>query len=191
MASDGEAPMKVTVFGSARLSECSAEYGEAVRLGRELAQRGHAVICGGYGGLMEAVSRGAHDAGGTAVGITMAPWANRLSPNRFLSEERAAETLFARIEALIEGDCLIALPGGAGTLGEVALAWNLRQMDLIPEKPVILVGPLWARMAAAFRDHLVVSEADIGLLTVVETVDEALDALSRLAIAAGGAGWRG
>lgn len=172
--------MKVTVFGSARLAETTPEYQDAVRLGQMLAGAGHTVMSGGYGGLMEAVSRGAHGAGGHVIGITMAPWSDRLTPNVYLSRERAAKTLFARIQQLIKADCLIALTGGAGTLGEIALAWNLQQMNLMPETPVILVGPAWSAMVDAFRDHLIVGEQDIDMLTLVETVDAAVSALNAL-----------
>ncbi len=148
-------------------------------LGRLLAERGHTILSGGYGGLMEAVSRGAHRAGGTVVGVTLTPWAGRLQPNRFLSEERAAATLFQRIEGLLESDCLIALKGGAGTLGEVALAWNMSQMDLMPSKPVILVGQNWKRLLQAFQQQLVIDERDLKLLTHVQTVTEAISAIDQ------------
>src|SRR5436305_11796152 len=130
-----EPTVRVTVFGSARLQEGQPAYEEARRLGRLLAERGDTIVSGGYGGLMEAVSRGAHEAGGTVLGVTVAPWIGRITPNVYLSEERSAQTLFERLEALIESDALIALSGGAGTLGEVAIAWNLRPMDVIPSKP--------------------------------------------------------
>ena len=126
---------------------------------------------------MEAVSRGAHERGGQVVGVTVAPWVGRIAPNRYLSEERSAQTLFERLEALIESDALIALPGGAGTLGEVALAWNLRQMDLMPEKPVILVGTAWAALLDAFQRDLIIDGRDLELLTAVRTIDEAVTAL--------------
>ncbi len=171
--------MRVTVFGSARLADTNAAYQDALRLGRILAQRGDVIVSGGYGGIMEAVSRGAREAGGLVVGVTVAPWVGRLAPNRYLSEERSAETLFERLEALIESDGLIALPGGAGTLGEIALAWNLRQMDLMPAKPVILVGAAWKSVVEAFRTHLVIDERDLAFLTLVDTVEEAVDALER------------
>lgn len=169
--------MRVTVFGSARVREGSAEYADARRLGLMLAQRGHVIVSGGYGGIMEAVSRGAHEGEGQVVGCTVAPWAGRVTPNAYLSEERTAQTLFERLESLVESDALIALPGGAGTLGEVALAWNLRQMDLMPAKPVILVGENWRRLCEAFSDLLIVDEKDLGLLTVVDTIDDVVTAL--------------
>lgn len=169
--------MRITVFGSARVSESSTEYEEAHRLGDLLAERGDTIICGGYDGAMAAVSRGARERGGHVVGVTVAPWATRLSPNPYLSDEIAAETLYERLESLIGGDALIALPGGAGTLGEVALAWNLRQMDLIAPKPIVLVGDVWRRMLDAFRRHLIVDDRDLGLLTWVGTVEEAIAAI--------------
>jgi len=183
--------VRVTIFGSARLAADTDEYCEAVRLGSILGSRGDVILSGGYGGLMEAVSRGASEAEGQVIGVTMAPWSSRLQANRFLSEERAAESLFQRIEALIESDALIALSGGAGTLGEVALAWNLRQMELMPHKPVILVGPVWRAMLDAFRANLVVSNRDLDLLTVVDTVDEAVEALDRSGEPAAQGVWQG
>ncbi len=169
--------MRVTIFGSARIQEGSTEYHDGVRLGKLLASRGHTILSGGYGGVMEAVSRGAQEAGGHVVGVTVGAWSGRLVPNAYLSEELAAETLFARIEALVEADGLIALPGGAGTLGEVALAWNLSQTELMVRKPVILVGSGWASMVEAFRANLIVGEADLAMLRVVGTVEAAADAL--------------
>jgi uncharacterized protein (TIGR00730 family) len=181
--------MRVTIFGSARILEGSQEYTEGVLLGRLLASRGHTILSGGYGGAMEAVSRGAWESGGHVVGVTVSPWSGRLKPNAYLSEELAAETLFARIEALVEADGLIALPGGAGTLGEIALAWNLSQTELMPRKPVILVGSGWASMVEAFRANLIVGEHDLAMLEVVSTVDEAADALEHSLTTRGGTLW--
>ena len=142
-----------------------------------LAERGDVILCGGYDGAMAGVSRGASERGGQVVGVTVAPWVGRLSPNPYLSMEIAAGTLYERLESLIEGDAFIALPGGAGTLGEVALAWNLLQMELMPPKPIVLVGDAWRRMLDAFNEHLIVDDSDLALLHHVDTVEEAIAAL--------------
>lgn len=169
--------MRVTVFGSARVGADTEEYRDARRLGQLLAQRGDMIVSGGYGGIMEAVSQGAHEVGGQVVGVTVAPWIGRLEPNRFLSEEQSARTLFERLEALIASDALVALPGGAGTLGEVALAWNLRQMDLMAPKPIVLVGSRWKSMLDAFRTQLIVNEHDLSLLVLVQSIEGVVPAL--------------
>jgi uncharacterized protein (TIGR00730 family) len=172
--------MRVTVFGSARVTTDSPEYGDGIVLGHMLARRGDTVVSGGYSGVMEAVSRGAREAGGSVVGVTVAQWTGRITPNRYLSEEVSALTLFRRLETLIESDALIALPGGAGTLGEISLAWNLLQMRLMPAKPVIVIGPDWVALVEAFRQHLIIDDTDLALLTLVNTIDEAVGALDRL-----------
>jgi uncharacterized protein (TIGR00725 family) len=65
------------VFGSSRPQENDADYREARKLGRVLSQAGFAVCSGGYGGVMEAVSRGAKEAGGKVYGITAEFFARR------------------------------------------------------------------------------------------------------------------
>ena len=62
--------MRVTVFGGSQPGEDSPAYSQAIELGRLLASRGHTVLTGGYIGSMEAVSRGAAEAGGHVVGVT-------------------------------------------------------------------------------------------------------------------------
>ena len=62
--------MKVSVFGGSQPKEDDAAYAEALALGKLLAERGHIVLTGGYIGTMEAVSRGACEAGGHVIGVT-------------------------------------------------------------------------------------------------------------------------
>ena len=62
--------MRISVFGGSQPREGSTAYAEAQQLGRLLAERGHVVLTGGYIGVMEAVSRGAREAGGHVIGVT-------------------------------------------------------------------------------------------------------------------------
>jgi uncharacterized protein (TIGR00730 family) len=168
---------RVTVFGSSRAAEGEPGYQEALRLGRLLAGAGYAVYSGGYGGAMEAVSRGAADAGGTVVGITVQPWAPRLQANSWVGEEVVTPHLFERLLRLTESDAFVALPGGPGTLGEVALVWNLFQTESAPIRPLILVGPHWRRLVRCFEAELRVEARDLELLQFAATVDEVLPLL--------------
>jgi uncharacterized protein (TIGR00730 family) len=152
-------------------------YRDALRLGRLLAEAGYTVCSGGYAGVMEAVSRGAREAGGTVLGITVEPWSARKQPNSWLSREVATPHLFERLRRLIESDAYVAMPGGLGTLGEVAIAWNLFQTASIPLRPLILVGASWRAFLQSLRAGVRVEAEDLALLRCVDTVDEVLPLL--------------
>ena len=138
--------MNITVFGSSQPQPGSPLYTEAYELGKLLALAGHVVLTGGYIGTMEAVSRGAREAGGHVIGVTcdeIEKWRG-VGANAWVVEERRSATLQERLDELIRGcDAAIALPGGPGTLAEIALTWNLMIVASIPQKPLILVGPGW------------------------------------------------
>ena len=138
--------MRVSVFGGSQPKEGDAAYEEARLLGELLAQRGHLVLNGGYIGTMEAASRGASEAGGHVIGVTcedIEQW-RKVNPNRWVKEERRKKTLNERLQVLIEEcDAAIALPGGPGTLTEIALTWNLMIVESLHRRPLILVGDGW------------------------------------------------
>jgi uncharacterized protein (TIGR00730 family) len=138
--------MRVSVFGGAQPREGEAAYIEAMELGRLLAERGHTVLTGGYVGTMEAVSRGAHEAGGHVIGVTcedIEAW-RKVSPNAWVKEEIRKKTLVERLHTLIhESDAAFALPGGAGTLTEISLMWNLMIVESLHRRPLILIGRGW------------------------------------------------
>lgn len=138
--------MNISVFGGSQTREGDAAYAEALELGRLLAQHGHTVLTGGYIGTMEAVSRGAHEAGGHVIGVTCSEierW-RPIGANQWVKEERKKETLIERLHALVHAsDAAIALPGGAGTLAEISVLWNLMTVESIHRRPLILVGRGW------------------------------------------------
>jgi len=137
----------VTVFGSSLPRENSPAYEEALKLGRLLAESGFAVCNGGYGGLMEASSRGAREAGGHTIGITCKIWPS--PANRWIEEEVRTESFLSRILTLIEhGDAYVVLPGGTGTLAELALVWEMMNKSGLSktvggQKPLLVMIPYW------------------------------------------------
>jgi hypothetical protein len=138
--------MRISVFGGSQPREGDAAYTEAMEIGRLLAERGHTVLTGGYIGTMEAVSRGAHEAGGHVIGVTcedIEAW-RHVKANSWVIEEIRKKTLIERLHTLIhESDAAFALPGGAGTLTEVALMWNLMIVESLHRRPLILIGRGW------------------------------------------------
>ncbi len=145
--------MNVSVFGGAQPQEGTPAYEEARLLGGLLAQGGHTVLTGGYIGTMEAVSRGANEAGGHVIGVTcedIEEWRG-VTANQWVKEERRKKSLIERLQVLIEGcDAAMALPGGVGTLVEIALMWNLMIVESMHRRPLILIGGGWQSVMDQF-----------------------------------------
>jgi uncharacterized protein (TIGR00725 family) len=176
--------MNITVFGGAQPKEGSSGYEEARELGKNLAERGHVVLTGGYMGTMEAVSRGASDAGGHVIGVTcidIEEWRGS-APNQWVKEERRKKTLMERLMGLIEGcDAAIALPGGAGTLTEISLMWNLMIVESLPPRPLILIGSGWQSTFDHFFDefHTYMPIRQRELLYFAEDVNRAVEIINK------------
>jgi uncharacterized protein (TIGR00725 family) len=171
--------MNITIFGGAQPQPGSTAYDEAYRLGKMLAERGHAVLTGGYIGTMEAVSRGASEAGGHVIGVTSEDIENwrKVSANAWVKEERRKKRLLERLEGLIYGcDAAIALPGGPGTLTEIALMWNLMIVESLPRRPLILVGDGWKQVMNSFflNAGSYVSGNQVELLSFSRDIDDAV-----------------
>ncbi|MCI0554479.1 MAG: LOG family protein [Anaerolineae bacterium] len=174
--------MKISVFGGSQPKEDSTAYAEAKKLGRLLAQRGHTVLTGGYIGVMEAVSRGAHEAGGHVIGVTcedIEAW-RPIKANSWVMEEIRKKTLLERLHTLIhECDAAFALPGGAGTLTEISLLWNLMIVESLHRRPLILVGSGWQstfdQFFKEFDTYMPVHQREI--LSFAKDVQTAVDIL--------------
>lgn len=160
-------------------------YVQAQRLGERLAASGWGVATGAYSGTMEAVSRGAVQAGGHTIGIGC----ERIEayrgavPNKWVREMRRFATLRERAYELIRiGDALLALPGGVGTLSEIALSWSLLQTGEVEPKPLILIGRAWKGMLAEFEAHAAgyYQERDLRLVSLSPTVENAIATLGRV-----------
>jgi len=137
----------VTIFGSSFPDEGSSVYGEARKLGKLLAEAGFAVCNGGYGGLMEASARGAREAGGHTIGVTCSIWS--APANHWVAEEVRTSSFLERLITLIErGKAYVVLPGGTGTLAELALVWEMMSKSTLSKtvggpKPLLVMAPYW------------------------------------------------
>ena len=148
---------RVTVFGGSQPKPGDPAYKQALELGKLLGGSDYTVLNGGYIGTMEAVSRGAVEAGGHVIGVTcdeIEAW-RPVRPNPWLSEEMRFPTLSQRLTALIENcDAALALPGGVGTLVEISLMWNQLLTEIITPRPLITIGIGWqAVFAQLFSSH--------------------------------------
>ncbi len=168
----------MTVFGGSKPKPGEAAYEEALCLGRLLGAAGHTVLTGGYIGTMEAVSRGAAEAGGRVIGVTcdeIEAWRG-IAPNPWVQVEMRFATLEERLHALlVHCEAAIALPGGIGTLTEISLLWSQMQIRALPQRPLILVGEGWRRTFEGFFAALgaYIPPADRALLTFVPDPERA------------------
>lgn len=133
----------ITIFGTGRARKGDAAYEWAYETGKTLAQAGFVIANGGYGGTMEAAAKGASEVGGEIVGVTCSAF--KSTANKYITREIVTASLDERLDTLIKlGQAYIVLPGGTGTLLELAKVWEFRNKGFLPaEKPIILVGRFW------------------------------------------------
>jgi hypothetical protein len=160
----------VAVFGSSTLAETDPQFREVVSLGAELARAGFAVMTGGYGGAMAAASRGAHEAGGHVIGVTVDLFEARGPVNPWVRERVHTPDIFARLKHLVhEADAFVAVSGSIGTLTELFLSWTMLSVRARPEAPLVLMGAHWREWLAAHRSPELVPGHLFGFVEVADT----------------------
>ena len=174
----------VTVFGSARTHQDDPHYALARAMGRRLAGMGYTVMTGGGPGIMEAANRGARDGGGRSIGCNI-ELQHEQQPNPYLDRFVTFRYFFVRKVMLVKYSvAFVVLPGGFGTLDELFESVTLVQTGKIVVFPIVLMGSAyWAPLVAFLRDTLAargtIDPADLGLLTITDSVDEAAAAIER------------
>ena len=169
----------VTVFGSSTIEVDGAQYSDGVVAGGLLAEAGFTVATGGYGGLMEAASKGAAERGGEVIGVTVpSVFADRTGANDFVTREIAAPSLMERVEVLTDlAAGFLVFPGSLGTMTELMAAWNLNYVarfnggDL---KPVVTVGQPWSDLVPTLATVLA---TDAEMLSTRDSAEEAVQTL--------------
>lgn len=164
----------ITIFGGSKCRESDPEYLEAIRVGEMLAEAGFTICTGGYSGVMEAASRGAHERGGRVIGITMNQFKHE--PNRYLTEKFPSAHFYERLQRLITRSVgYIALRGGMGTVTEISLVWNKMQTHVLDRRPLVLLGECWPPIVREWQRQLAVNDADVEILRFATTPEQAVD----------------
>jgi uncharacterized protein (TIGR00730 family) len=183
----GNLPKGVSIFGSARVKPGSDVYRMAEDLGRRLVEAGFAVITGGGGGVMEAGNKGAAEAGGHSVGLNIElPFEQR--PNPYANARLSFRYFFVRKVIFVKYSvAYIVMPGGFGTLDELAEALTLIQTQRIRPFPVVLMGSdYWSGLMDWIRDSLLrnemISPDDLDLIRVMDEPADAVRLVRQLVI---------
>lgn len=167
---------RIAVFGSSRAVRGDPLFNQSLKMGRVLGAAGYDVMTGGYTGVMEAVSQGAHDAGAHVLGITMKGFEDRANP--YVMDEIFTPNFYVRFRWLIDrADGFIAMRGGMGTLAEMTFAWQKLSLRMFAERPLILVGKEWQAILEVWADTMTVIADDYHGLTVAPTPEKAIQAL--------------
>lgn len=174
----------VAIFGSARTKPDCPFYQAGEEIARRVAKKGQAIITGGGPGIMEAGNRGAHAAGGKSIGLGIElPMEQSLNP--YVNVGINFHYFFVRkVMFLKYTDAVIAMPGGFGTLDELFEVTTLVQTHKIAPIPIILYGKkYWQGLvdwiqATMEKEYSYISPGDMNLITVVDSPDETMAALS-------------
>ncbi|MEO6604880.1 MAG: TIGR00730 family Rossman fold protein [Aeromicrobium sp.] len=169
----------VCVFGSARTPVDHPEYAQGRALGAALAQKNFAVITGGGPGMMEAVNRGACEAGGLSVGLGIElPFEQGM--NKWVDIGINFRYFFVRKTMFVKyAQGYVVMPGGFGTMDELFEALTLVQTQKITSFPIVLFGTeYWSGLIDWLRNTMLtdgkVNALDIDMLHITDDVDEAV-----------------
>ena len=169
----------VTVFGSARFPDGHPHYQLARDLGGALARAGYVVMTGGGPGIMEAVNRGAREAGGLSLGCNIR-LPREQEPNPYLDHFIEFEHFFVRKVMLVKySSAFVVMPGGFGTLDEAFEVITLVQTGKLERFPIISMGgEFWSHLYTFARDTMLkegtISRSEVEFIHDVRTVEDAV-----------------
>ena len=177
----------VSIFGSARTKPEDEYYQLAESIAKKLSDNGYGVITGGGPGIMEAGNKGAHNAGGTSVGLNIElPFEQHDNPYIDSDKSIDFDYFFVRKVMFVKySQGFIVMPGGFGTLDELFEAITLIQTHKIGKFPIILVGKkFWSGLVDWIKETLIdsyhnISKEDIDLINIVDTDDEVIEILNK------------
>ncbi len=173
--------LAVTVYGSARTKPDHPDYQAAEELCKRLAEAKFSIITGGGPGIMEAANVGAYKAGGHSIGFNIdLPFEQKLNP--YVTESLDFDYFFSRkVMLAFAAEAYVYFPGGFGTMDEFMEMVTLIQTKKIKPLPIVLYGKeFWTPLlewwtATLLHEHATISEKDLDLFVLVDSVEEAFD----------------
>jgi len=174
---------QIAYFGFADAASNDPLYKEAYEVSKFLTSKGFVAINGGGPGTMRAVSEGAKDAKGTAIGVTFYPkditnFEGRDQENPFDVEIKTKNYLERTLKLLELGDAYVVFRGGTGTISEFGMSWGLARLYFGHHKPLILYGEFWNNIIDAFVKNMRIRPEELKVYKVVNSPEEALRVLN-------------
>jgi uncharacterized protein (TIGR00730 family) len=175
-------PPSVSIFGSARLSQDHPWYALTVDIARALSEAGYTVVSGGGPGLMEAANKGAKEGPSLSVGLNIVlPHEEVMNDYQDISL-RFRHFFTRKVMFVKYASAYVVMPGGFGTLDELAEILALVQTGKTRRIPIILVvESFWRDLLTWFKSQLVANGTivaeDLNLYKVVDKPEEVVTAL--------------
>lgn len=172
----------VSIFGSARTRPDNQHYQLAEAIARECSNAGFSVVSGGGPGIMEAANKGAHDGNSPSIGLNII-LPHEQSGNPYQDIALNFRHFFSRKVMFVKyASAYVVLPGGFGTLDELAEILTLVQTGKSRRIPIILVGTkFWHGLIDWFKDTLVaegtISPDDLELFQLIDDPKAVVDAI--------------
>jgi uncharacterized protein (TIGR00730 family) len=172
----------ISTFGSARIAPEHPYYGLAEKIGRTLSDAGFSVVTGGGPGLMEAVNKGAYAGKSPSIGLNI-QLKHEQAANPYQDLSLTFKHFFTRKVMFVKyASAYVVLPGGFGTLDELAEILTLVQTGKTRTIPILMVGSeFWCGFIDWLRDHLsseeMIDPKDVEYMKVVEEPSEIVDAI--------------
>jgi uncharacterized protein (TIGR00730 family) len=172
----------VSIFGSARIKPGHKWYELTVQLARQLSDAGFGVISGGGPGIMEAANKGAFDGKSPSIGLNI-QLPHEQSGNAYQNISVTFRHFFARKVAFAKyASAFVAVPGGFGTIDELAEVLTLIQTKMGRKIPVILVDSVfWKGLIDWMKDQLLanglISAADLDLIQIIDNPEDIVKAI--------------
>ena len=174
-----EAGDNIAIFGSARTPETDPYYQLGVEVAEKIVEAGYGITTGGGPGMMEAGNRGAYNAGGTSIGLSITlPFETCF--NQYVKDNVQFDYFFVRKVCFLKySQAFVGMPGGFGTLDELFEILCLVQTGKAPAVPIVLVGKAyWEGMIEWIKNTMLtegmINPEDLDLFEVVDSADEAV-----------------
>ncbi len=183
-------PKTVSIFGSARTPADDVHSKQAEMLASRIVKElKYAVLTGGGPGIMQAANKGAKDAQGLSIGVTI-QLPREQNTNAYVTEALECHYFFTRKTLLtFSAEAYVAFPGGYGTFDELFAVLTLIQNKKIPAVPVILIGadfwqPLYDYMLTHMLNvHQAIDPTDLNLFTITDDLDTAMEIIKKAPVA--------
>ncbi len=172
----------VSIFGSSREKPGTKDYLKAEQIAYLLSESGFAVVSGGGPGIMEAANKGGHRGRAPSIGLNI-ELPREQTPNSYQDISLNFRHFFSRKVMFVKyASAYVVMPGGFGTLDELAEILTLIQTGKTRRIPVILVnGAFWSGLLDWMRESMcqagTISPSDLDLFQVCEEPQEVVDAI--------------